>query len=111
MDKISVKDLTKILKSCKELGVSELKFGNLSVVFGEKTMPQPLTSSVRQTKAAEIQTQVVEKEALQQLSKELDEEELSVMSIENPEMFEQLLIEKELGDERSDTAGTEVAQH
>jgi hypothetical protein len=109
-DNLSLKDLLKLLEKCKQNGVSEIKFGALSVVFGEKTTSLPLTPSSRQTKANEIQTQEVEQEALQMASKELDDDELETMSLENPQMFEQLLIEKELEHDGS-RPGAESAQH
>lgn len=97
-----LKDLLRIIEKCRANGVKMLKYEGIVVVFDEQTTAQPKTLTARQTKAAEKNTQEIETEAIQGASRELDEEELATLSVENPAAFEQLLVERELTDERSE---------
>jgi hypothetical protein len=92
-------ELKKLIELCGEMGVSEINFGNLRVVFGGQTKEKPLTPPTIQTKEVEVQTQQIETEALTEISREVDERDLSLMSIEDPVRFEQMLIEGELEDD------------
>lgn len=94
-------ELKKLIELCGEKGVSEISFGDLKVVFGSQTKGKSLTPTVIQTKDTEVQTQQIETEALTEISKEMDERDLSLMSIEDPTRYEQMLIEGELEDDGS----------
>ena len=105
------KEIKSLIELCGKMGVSEFSLGDLKVVFGGQTKDSPLTPTAHQTKEAEVQSQIVEKEALTQIAQEMDEAELSVMQIENPRLFEQLMIERELEDDgSSSTRLTDVEQ-
>lgn len=108
---MSFRELKSLVELCGKMGVSELSLGEFHVVFGVQTKDEPLTPTFVQTKDNEVQSQIVEKEALQDLSMEMDEEDLSVMQIENPTLYEQLMIERELEDDgSSSTRLTDVEQ-
>ena len=110
MNELSLKDLRKLLSYCREMGVASISVSGVSVVFSV-TEPRPLLApSTRQTKAMENQTKLVEKEALEDASRDLDEEEVENMLLENPSLHEQLIIEKELEDARS-VSRAEDPQH
>lgn len=96
-------EIKKLIELCGEKGVSELQFGDLKIVFGRQTKVDPLTPTVVQTKEAEVQTQQIEKEALVEASKDLDENDLSLMQIEDPSRYEQMLIEGELEDDGTES--------
>lgn len=101
-------DLESILKSCRKHNVLVYEYEGLRVVFGRQTKEEPLTPSAYQTKVAETQTKAIEAEALTQTSFADDEEELATMQIENPSLYEKLMIERELED-AGPTAGAKDA--
>jgi len=96
-------ELKKLIELCGDRGVSELQLGDLKIVFGRQTKDSPLTPTVVQTKATEVQTQQIEKEALVEESKNLDEDDLALMQIEDPVRYEQMLIEGELEDDGTES--------
>lgn len=94
---LSAKELVKLIKACRANGVSQLSFGDIRLEFGTKTMPsieQPSTiqtKDVDQAKVEEIAIKDREKSEL-----EIRQEQLEFMQLENPALFEQLLIERDL---------------
>jgi hypothetical protein len=97
-------EIKKLIDFCAKQGVSEISIGDFKVVFGGQTKASSLTLSSFQTKDDEVQTQQVEKEALEESSKELDQEDLAHMAVADPQRYEQLLIEGELEDDRAGDA-------
>lgn len=91
----SFSEVLGLIDFCRKKGVLSLECGTLRVVFAEQTK-RAITPSVRQTKAAAIKTENVEKDSLRAASKALDESEIEMMSLEDPALLEQLLIEGEL---------------
>lgn len=93
---ISAKDLTKLIKACKLNNVSEIECGNVKIKFatGEaaklvetgETVPTPTATQLKQ-----IQEQVT----LQRNSEEADDE-MAFMAMENPSLFEELLVQNDL---------------
>ena len=92
------KDLVRVLKACRQAGVTELKIGDIAVKFGASEIPQtekvriehqPLTESELETavKKANISDNVADAE-----------DRLDFMQIDNPSLYEQLVIERELED-------------
>lgn len=102
-------ELKKLIELCGKNGVSELSLGEFKVVFASQTKEVAETPAVIQTKETEVQSQVVEKEALAQASKDLDENDLAVMQIEDPIRYEQLMIERELEDDGP--SGRSISEH
>lgn len=103
-------ELKELIETCGKNGVRELSLKDFKVVFGSQTKEIPLTPTVYQTKEAEVQSQLVEKEALTQASHELDENDLAVMQVEDPVRYEQLMIEREIEDDRSRSGITDIEQ-
>ena len=101
MKELKFTELKKLIELCRDTGVSEFSFGDIRVVFGGQTKAVPLTPTDFQTKESEVSAQQIEKEAFTESSAELDERDLSLMQVENPAMYEQLLIEGELEDDGS----------
>jgi len=100
--------LEEILKVCRKHNVLSYEDDKLRIVFGSQTKEKPLTPSARQTKANETQTQAVEKEALEKESFNDDEDEIATMQIENPALYERLMIERELEDAKPAAAITGI---
>ena len=98
-------EMKKLIELCGKNGVSELSLGDFKVVFGNQTKEIPLTPTAIQTKEADAQSQVVEQEALIELSRDLDENALAIMQVEDPVRYEQLMVERELEDVGTDGAG------
>jgi hypothetical protein len=94
-------EIKKLIELCRGAGVSEIALGDMRIVFGGQTKDAPQTASSFQTKETEVQTQQIEMEALRDSSKELDERDLSIMQVEDPSRYEQMLIEGELEDDGS----------
>lgn len=94
-------EIKKLIELCEQKGVSEFVLGDMRVVFRAQTKVSLQTPAVVQTKAAEDQTQQVEKIAFREMSRDIDEEDLALMQIEDPIRYEQMLIEGELEDDRS----------
>lgn len=101
----SAEELVRILRACRSARVSELKIGSIEVKFesgetlqisGEKSEVKPLPD--KEFKAAVSDNLVRE-------NVESAEDKLSLMQIEDPALYEQLVIEGELGD------GTDKAHH
>lgn len=103
-------ELKKLIELCGNNGVTEFSLGDFKVVFGGQTKDTPLTTSRNQTKVDEVQSQVVEKEALAQASQDMDDEDLAVMQVVDPSRYEQLMIERELEDDGSDAGITGYEQ-
>lgn len=104
-----LKDIVRLLEACKKSGVSELVLGGLQVVFKGQTKDSLEMPTASQTKEAEVQSQIVEKEALTQASEALDERDLAVMQIEDPVRYEQLMIERQIEDDGP--GGRTITEH
>lgn len=94
-------DIKKIVKACKQAGVTELKVGDLVVKFGR----HPDTVSIESTRVVELPLipdakELEETQKLSELQTEADEgdEMVANLLLEDPERYEQLLVERELGD-------------
>ena len=101
----SAEELVRILRACRSARVTDLKIGSIEVKFehgetvqtiGEKSEVKPLPD--KEFKAAVSENLIRE-------NVESAEDQLSLMQIENPALYEQLVIEGELGD------GTDKAHH
>jgi len=100
MEKKSIKemkDLEKTLKLCVKLGVSEIKFGDTHVIFGE------VSKQPRKPRKAVVKEQV-ESAYKADLQAQYDEvmEDLSVSHIEDPLGYENAIAAGLLGNETTD---------
>jgi len=92
------KDLIRVLRACNQARVSELKIGNIEVKFvaGETVQTKIRPSEV------DLMTDQELKEAEQEvnISENLTEAEdrLDLLQIDDPSLYEQLVIERELED-------------
>lgn len=97
MDKVSksltVRELKAIISLCSNRGVSELRYGNLSLRFGDVIQNKNTarcTSIVKQNRIDEETTEIDEAS--------LREQQLSEMLIDNPAAYEELLAQNEIKD-------------
>lgn len=104
---MNLKEIAGLMKLCKKFGISEIEIGDIRIVKGAETIPNPLTPLHYQTKGA-AKTKEVSEIAKIQENIESREAELEATLIEDPARHEQLLIENEL--EGSGREG-EAAQH
>jgi C4-type Zn-finger protein len=100
---IEAKDLIKIIKACKGSGVSQLKLGEMEIRFGPGEAAKPQVPTVESVETPTDQELEEVKESVE-LRERLDsaDEELAFMQVENPALFEELLVQRELegrGDE------------
>lgn len=96
--KMSFKDLPEVLRACKEAGVIKLKHGDLEIEFKGDSRTHDKEVS------AEAIIPAISKQETENLQRESDISEnlISVEELEDnlhiadPEMFERLMLEKEL---------------
>lgn len=96
---VEVSDLIKLIKACRASGVSNMKYGDLELKFGpgdaDKISIEP--SEIVKIPSAE-ELKVASEHAAEQENADDASEDLALMAIENPELFEELLVERELID-------------
>lgn len=94
MSEINAKDLTKIIKACKESGVTRLKIGAVEMEFAPRE-PVKLTGDAVLVPTAEQLTEA-EDRALLVRDVEDREDHLAHMAVEDPARLEELLVQREL---------------
>jgi len=99
IDCMSSEDVVKIIKACKKAGISEFKFGELQLVFGEKqskVSSKPLDDGKAEPFEQNPTTEE-ERKAERETEIELEEqEELQSLAISDPLEFEKRLSSGEL---------------
>lgn len=106
---ISAKDLTKLIKTCKLNAVSELEFGEVKIKFqtGDAVKLPVSGDTVRPPSSQELEQ--AQEDAQIEMNLSDADDELAFMQVENPVLFEQLLVENDLveveGDTESDGEG------
>lgn len=119
---LSAEDLCRIIKACRESGVSELKFGELHAVFRQQTDEVRAPSLARRDRMSELvemerrlrahstrppapaaaiaANQAKEaKRALEEDETKLKNEELAELYLTNPKLAEEMLNQGELEDD------------
>lgn len=93
---IEAKDLAKIIKACVRANVSELKIGDIQIKFGssEVAKPQEQKSEIQVPSESELESESEKANLMENI--ESSDEQLANIHLENPALFEQLMIEKEL---------------
>jgi len=90
---LTVRELKAIISLCSNRGVSELKYGSLSLRFGD------VIQNKNTARCTSIVTQNrIDEETTEQDEANLRERQLSEMLIDNPAMYEELLAQNELKD-------------
>jgi hypothetical protein len=92
-----IADLERLLKACKDMGVAELSNGDFSVKFvtGDAARVSLQTGDAAPAPDQTELRQSVEQAEADQVEADA-QEELALMQIEDPEQFEELLIQREL---------------
>lgn len=96
----SVKDLCEIIKVAAKNGAIDLTLGEFSISFSGKPAPNVLPGSRPIT--SEEEQEHLEENEYQLRSRELEE-----MRLADPEMYEDLIMRKELEDARKEPDGVE----
>jgi hypothetical protein len=99
--KYTAEELVRILKACKSAGVTELKIGDISVQFCrvEDRQTKRVESEIHPPTEAELKEAA--SDTLVRENLESAEDRLDLLQIENPALYERMLIEGELGDRRA----------
>lgn len=86
-------ELIKIIEACKVAGVSYLKHGAMEIKFqsGEAAKHELSLTPPTDQELKEVETVVTRDRNFEEI-----EDELAVLQIENPSLFEELLVEREL---------------
>jgi hypothetical protein len=100
-------EIQSIILQCAQSNVREVDLPGLRLVFGEggpakapATGPKaPKTTPPAEAALSDKQHEVAEKAALEQDEAAAKEERLSLMAIEDPAQFEELILRGELGDQ------------
>lgn len=113
--KLSSSAIERIIKTCGEVGVSELKFGDLHVRFDKPVNraqeDRDFRSEVSETPFSQPDTEIsaiqeqAYKESLERDEVALREEQLSQMFIEDPAQAERLLLDGKLSEEADEHDG------
>lgn len=82
--------ICQIIKECAKGGVSELKLGNLSLVFGPKDKSDKPLEAI-ETRSFEQETQKISNEAEAQRLAERVQQDLEELSITDPAAYERML--------------------
>lgn len=95
---IDAKDLIKVIRACNKIGVRRLKTADVEIEFGpgeaaQLSEPQGETSVPPTTEELEAAGNA----ALREEGLNMADEELAHMQVENPAMFEEMLINREVG--------------
>jgi hypothetical protein len=101
------RDLIRILKACKQAQVTELKIGDIEVKFGpgeaaelKTTRTEPPVVTETELKETESETRIVD-------SFVDAEDRLDLLQIDDPALYERLILEREL----VDNGRNEIAEH
>ena len=93
---VNLKELSKLLKSCKANGVVELKIGDVEIKFVTADASQIQEQRIEIPVPTQLQLDEAQEIAAVQKNFRDAQDELAHMAVDNPAQFEQLLIEQEL---------------
>ena len=96
---ITIKELEKLIKICKNMGVSTLEFGNIKISMGSPEQ-QLMTPAPQVRVSAKKVSQITEKAELQS-QLEGNEDALGTMHVEDPSGYEALLMQGALGEKEN----------
>lgn len=94
----SIKELEKLIKICKNMGVSSLKYGDLQLSIGV-TENSPMTPAPQARGSAKKASQIAELALLQE-QYDSARHALETLHVENPSAYEALLMQGALGEEK-----------
>jgi hypothetical protein len=94
--KLSIKELSELIKISAKSGLTELKFGDLELRFGKNT-EKLINPSVKEITAEQHDKQ--NKETLEIDTVRLKKDQLDQLFLENPSLAESLLLDGELDDD------------
>lgn len=98
-EKTDIDEKIKFVKACRKLGATEVKFNDgTHVILDEKARPQQNQPSVRQARAIEEKANIIEDDSRLQQNADHIDDQLSMLLIEDPSKYEELLREGELKD-------------
>lgn len=91
---LSVKELAKLIKICKDKGVSQLKYGEIELNFDVTANPSMKTNP--QARGSAIKAKEIEDKQGLQSQHDIANEIASTLLIENPAEYEAMLTRGEL---------------
>jgi len=98
-NKISLKELAKIIKLCKDNGVSNLEFENLKLRMTDAS-PQVMTPAPQARGSAKKAKAITEKADLQS-QYDVAQVVAETLHVEDPVAYEAMLMRGELGEEKN----------
>lgn len=95
---VDLKELSKLLKSCKANGVTELKIGRIEIKFAQADATQIPVEQRIEIPVPPTGEQLIEAQETAAVQQNLRDaqDELAQMAIDDPATYEQLVIENEL---------------
>lgn len=100
-------ELIRVIRACHKASVTELKIGNIEVKFGEAPKLEIRQGVTVLPEIVESELKKVQDEVNVAENLETAEDRLDLLQIEDPGLYERLVIEREL----EDRGTTEIAQH
>ncbi len=100
---ISAQDLRTIIRTCKASGVKKFKSGDLEIEFGVGETPKSESvSRISITPPTAEELQAAARDSALEGNAEVAEQQLSQMQIDDPVLYEQLILEREVVGSGSD---------
>jgi hypothetical protein len=96
-DAKKLKEITKIIRVLKKNGVKSYKNGDLEIVLEDPAIDFSSDTSKPKPRYSRKSDKIAESELNKEVV-ETREDQLAMMNIEDPAMFEQLLLERDLED-------------
>lgn len=108
MTEMKLKEVIKIIKTAKKLGVTKMKLGTLEF---ELQFEQQNTRASRPALKVSKKT-IASLDEINQLQLDLDgaQDDISTMHVEDPEKFEQAIVERELDGRMAGDNGEQVEE-
>lgn len=105
---ISADELVRVIKACRKANVTELKIGDIEVKFA--------AGEAEQISKVGFESPTISEDDLVEVAKKVNigeniaeaEERLDLLQIDDPSLYEQLVVERELEDNGK---STEVTEH
>jgi hypothetical protein len=107
MTEEELKNLIKVIKAVKKLGVKSLKMGTLE--FEIETNPENLRADRPVFKPSKKKVEAANKQNELQLEMDTANESLSTMHVEDPAAFEEAIVQQVISD-TDDTSGGDILE-
>jgi hypothetical protein len=104
----SADEIIRVIKACRTARVTELKIGDIEVKFGSGETPKRKTVGVEEPTVTESEFQTAQTDVNENENLDDAEDRLDLLQIDDPSLYERLVLERELEDRGKPN---EIAEH